>query len=201
MQIGPDNAHLVRVVLGEVFGPENACPTITVQKTSQSRSALLSEVCDYLLWYARDRSQIKYRPLLVPRGELTEHPDFDRVLEADGSTRKLTAEERLDPTLLPEGARTYKRDNPTSQGYSRTKTVPLELDGDTFPCKTNRHWTLRVEGMKRLWEVGRLEVSETGTLWLRRFWHDAGSRPLSNVWTDTSSSFARLSYAPSVNVT
>jgi adenine-specific DNA-methyltransferase len=194
VQIGPDNAHLVKVLLDEVFGPENACPTVTVQKTSQSRSALLSEVCDYLLWYARDRSQVKYRALLLPRGLLRDHPDFDRVLEADGSTRKLRPEERLDPSLLPEGARAYKRGDPTSQGFSRTKTVPLDLDGQVFECSVNRHWTLRVEGMQRLWKLGRLEIAENGVLWLRRFWDDAGSRPLSNVWTDTSSSFARLRY-------
>lgn len=194
VQIGPDNAHLVRALLDEVFGPQNACPTVTVQKTAQSRSALLSEVCDYLLWYARDRSQVKYRPLLLPRGSLAEHPDFDRVLEADGTTCQLKPEERFDLSLLPDGARVYKRGDPTSQGYSRTKTVPLDLDGQVFQCSPNRHWTLRVEGMQRLWELGRLEIAESGALWLRRFWEDAGSRPLSNVWTDTSSSFARLAY-------
>jgi adenine-specific DNA-methyltransferase len=93
VQIGPDNAHLVRCLMDEVFGPQNACPMITVQKTSQSRSALLSEVCDYLIWYARDKSQIKYQSLLLPRGSLAEHPDFDRVLEEDGTSRKLTADE------------------------------------------------------------------------------------------------------------
>lgn len=194
VQIGPDNAHLVRCLMDEVFGPHNACPMITVQKTSQSRSALLSEVCDYLIWYARDKSQVKYQSLLLPRGSLAEHPDFDRVLADDGSSRKLTAEERLDPARLPAGSRVYKRDNPTSQGYSRTKTVPLTVGGHTFECPRNRHWTLRIEGMERLWDVGRLEIAESGTLWLRRFWDDAGSRPLSNVWTDTSSSFARLRY-------
>jgi adenine-specific DNA-methyltransferase len=116
------------------------------------------------------------------------------VLVQDGATRKLSAEERLDPSLLPERARVYKRGDPTSQGFSRTKTVPLDLDSKVFECSPNRHWTLRVEGMQQLWKLGRLEVADNGALWLRRFWDDAGSRPLSNVWTDTSSSFARLRY-------
>ncbi|MGH3040610.1 MAG: DNA methyltransferase, partial [Gaiellaceae bacterium] len=144
VQIGPDNVHFVRCLLDEVFGRDNACPVITCQKTSQARSKLVSEVCDFLLWYAKDRARLKYRPLMVTRGSLAEHPDFDRVLETDGSSRKLTSEERLGPDLLPDGARVYKRDNPTSQGFSRTKTVPLTLGEATFECLPNRHWMLRV---------------------------------------------------------
>ena len=76
VQIGPDNVHLVRVLLDEVFGPENACPLITFKKTSQSRSTLLSAVSDFLLWYAKDKSAVKYRPLIEKRGSLAEHSDL-----------------------------------------------------------------------------------------------------------------------------
>jgi len=193
VQIGPDNVHLARALLDEVFGPKNACPMITFQKTSQARSKLVSEVSDFLLWYAKDRSCLKYRPLTVARGLLADHLDFDRVLEPDGTSRKLAADERLEPNRLADGARVYKRDNPTSQGYSRTKTVPLELGGATYECPPNRHWMLRVDGMQHLWDVGRLEPSGE-SIWYRRFWNDAGARPISNIWTDTSSSFARRKF-------
>src|SRR4051794_40561700 len=60
VQIGPDNVHLVRALLDEVFGPENHCATITVAKTSQVTSSLLPEVADFLIWYARDRAQVVF---------------------------------------------------------------------------------------------------------------------------------------------
>jgi adenine-specific DNA-methyltransferase len=159
---------------------------------------MLSEVSDFLLWYARDkeRAKTKYRSLFLPRGELADNPDFNRVLEPDGSSRMLRAEERADPSLLPKDARVYKRDNPTSQGYSPHKTVPLDINGRSIPCPSNRHWLLRVEGMKGLWDAKprRLEITDEGSLWYRRFWDDFAARPLSNVWTDTSSSFAKTRY-------
>jgi adenine-specific DNA-methyltransferase len=55
VQIGPDNLHLVRLLLDEVFGSANHCATITVTKTSQVTAALLPEVTDFLLWYAKDK--------------------------------------------------------------------------------------------------------------------------------------------------
>ena len=55
VQIGPDNMHLVRMLLDEVFGADNHCATITVTKTSQATAPLLPEVTDFLLWYAKDK--------------------------------------------------------------------------------------------------------------------------------------------------
>jgi adenine-specific DNA-methyltransferase len=123
VQIGPDRLHLVRNLLDEVFGAENACPVITVMKTSQVTSTLLPEVADFLLWYAKDRKQAesKYRHLFEVREEMG--PAYRHVELPDGRRRPMTAEERADPSQLPEGSRIFRYDNVTSQGFSATKTV------------------------------------------------------------------------------
>jgi len=194
VQIGSDRVHLVRLLLDEIFGPENACPMITVQKTSGARSTLLAEVSDFILWYAKDKNKMKFNQLYDLKGLNTvTDPDYKHVLLPGGSTRDLLPHERVNVKLLPEGARVYKLDNATSQGYSRTKTVELEMDDKSFHPGNNRHWLLRVEGMERLREVGRLEVSGGG-LWYRRFWDDSGAADLNNIWTDTTSSFAKRKY-------
>lgn len=67
VQIGPDRLHLVKALLDEVFGAENSVATITMQKTSQVTSKLLPEVADFICWYAKDKSQVKFRHLYEDR--------------------------------------------------------------------------------------------------------------------------------------
>lgn len=188
VQIGPDNLHLVRSLLDEIFGPENACPFITVQKTSGHESALLPEVCDYLLWYAKDRPQLKYHQLFERRRENPGGP-YSQVELADGKRRPMTAEERADLSLLPPGARIFRYDNLTSQGTSRS--VPFEFEGRTYHPGVNKQWKIRIEGMEGLGRARRLAVTGT-TLKYIRYLDDFGGVRRTNVWTDTiRAGFAR----------
>ena len=63
VQISDENIQHVREIMDEVFGKENFCGIITFVKTSSFSDKLLSRVCDYLLWYAKNRNQVKYRQL------------------------------------------------------------------------------------------------------------------------------------------
>jgi adenine-specific DNA-methyltransferase len=184
VQIGPDNMHLVRMLLDEVFGSRNHCATITVTKTSQVTAALLPEVTDFLLWYAKDKAQVEYN-------QLYERRNFDAAggayqwVEFEGERRKLTAEELASPAgVVSQGGRIFRLDNATSQGYSATKTVEFEYQGRRFHPGPNRHWLLRVEGMEGLASVGRLQVVGN-TLSYVRYLDDAGGVRRTNVWTDT----------------
>src|SRR5207253_5196055 len=61
VQIGDENVHLVRGLLDEVFGSENFCRIIQVQKTGSQAAELLGVTVDYLVWYAKSREHVKYR--------------------------------------------------------------------------------------------------------------------------------------------
>lgn len=185
VQIGPDRLHLVRNVLDEVFRAENACPVITVAKTSQVTSTLLPEVADFLLWYARDRKQAeaKYRHLFDLREEMGSA--YRHVELPDGTRRPMTPEERADSSQLPGGSRIFRYDNVTSQGFSAHKTVDFEFEGRVFHPGKNRHWLLRVEGMEGLAKAGRLAVVGD-TLSYIRYADDFGAVRRTNLWTDTA---------------
>jgi adenine-specific DNA-methyltransferase len=184
VQIGPDNMHLVRVLLDEVFGSHNHCATITVTKTSQVTAALLPEVTDFLIWYARDKPQVEYNQLYDRRSSDAAGGAY-RWVDVDGQRRKLTSEELANPTaVLAKGGRIFRLDNATSQGYSATKTVDFEYEGRRFHPGPNRHWLLRVEGMEGLAHAGRLRVVGN-TLSYVRYLDDAGGVRRTNVWTDT----------------
>jgi adenine-specific DNA-methyltransferase len=64
VQIGDENVHLVRCVMDEVFGSENFCALISYSKTVGATSELLPSTADYLLWFANNKEQVKYRELL-----------------------------------------------------------------------------------------------------------------------------------------
>src|SRR5665213_4377299 len=63
VQIGDENVHRVRAVMDEVFGDENFVAQITVWKTSSQTSSNLASTSDYVLWYARNKTLVKYRGL------------------------------------------------------------------------------------------------------------------------------------------
>lgn len=69
VQIGDENVHLVRAVMDEVFGAENFVTMATVSKTGSLTGELLSSVADYILWFALDRSKVKFRKLFDLRAE------------------------------------------------------------------------------------------------------------------------------------
>ena len=73
MQIGDENVHLAALLLDEVLGAENRIATIPYATSGSSSSKTLPSVADFLLWYARDKSQVKYH-------QLYEHVDRQGLL-------------------------------------------------------------------------------------------------------------------------
>src|SRR3972149_4106290 len=92
VQIGDENVHLVRSLMDEVFGPENRCSQIVFRKTTGKGGQLLDNTYDILLWFARDRSQVKYRACYQDR-TVAEDANLRFVEEEDGQRRPMTADE------------------------------------------------------------------------------------------------------------
>ena len=65
VQIGDENVHRVRAVMDEVFGEENCLSDNCVPENERAHPMARSSgsVVDYVLWYAKDKDQVKYRQL------------------------------------------------------------------------------------------------------------------------------------------
>jgi adenine-specific DNA-methyltransferase len=61
LQIGDENVHRVRSVMDEVFNDNNFIAQIAFAKTSGYATNFLTGVCDYILWYGKDRQYTKFR--------------------------------------------------------------------------------------------------------------------------------------------
>ena len=191
VQIGDENLHHVRELLDEVFGVENFVSLITVKKTSGAGSPsggtdVLASVSDFLLWYARDVSQVKYRALLLEKGFEGFVPSaYSRTELADGSRRSATAKERGGD--LPLGARLYALGDLTSTSGVEKGRYPVEHEGRVFRPHP-RVWTASADGMQNLLAAGRIEATER-RLGYVRFLDDFPGMRLNNIWTDAVSSF------------
>lgn len=111
VQIGDENVHRVRAVMDEVFGEANLISEIVVQKTYGFSTDDISNVADYLLWYAKRRDQLKARPLYKEK-----HYDLGKgnatwLLNADFTYRGVNAQEKDGKVEIPHGARPYNPDN------------------------------------------------------------------------------------------
>lgn len=182
VQIGDENLHLVRSVLDEVFGSENMSAVITVVKTSAQEDLLLPSVCDYVLWYAKDKEQLrhKYRQLWLAKDDASAGISEYNRIEINFDRRRMTPEEESGETPLPLKARLYRQDNIVSQ--RPPGDFPVHFEGSTFKPITG-YWKSGVEGMERLKKARRIERRGKMLSYVR-FLDDFPVRPIANFWSD-----------------
>src|SRR5271168_4797545 len=68
VQIGDENVHRVRALMDEVFGENHCVSEIIVDKTSAQTTDYLSSTCDFVLFYAKNKLNLKYREVLRNKG-------------------------------------------------------------------------------------------------------------------------------------
>lgn len=186
VQIGDENVHLVRSLMDEVFGRENFVSFITFKTTSGAGSPsggteVLASVNDFLVWYAKDMTRIKYRQLFRSKAQLGGGADaYNKGEFPGGSRRALAKAERND---LPEGVRLFRYDNLTSQSSGAPQFFDLELDGQTYPVGKSG-WKTTRDGMTRLILAQRIGVAGRTPSYIR-FLDDFPVFPFNNAWEDT----------------
>jgi adenine-specific DNA-methyltransferase len=180
VQIGDENVHLVRALMDEVFGSENFVAQIPFKKTSNSTSSNLDGVNDYLVWFARDIPNLKYRQLYVDSPATLSA--FPMVEGPDGDARRKSNDE--------VAGRFYRTANLTSQSGGETTSFPVNLGEATYRPSRGSFWKTNEQGMRGLAVAGRL-VGGARTLSFKRYHDDFPVRALSNWWDDTiQSTFA-----------
>ncbi len=177
VQIGDENAHLVRAVLDEVFGKENFVVTVKFSKTSGLGGKLLDETFDYLIWYARRIESVKFRRLFLKR-----------VIGASGATQYTFS-------MLPDGSygqfspnspegRAFAHGDLTSQTGNQTTVFPFHLNGASVAAPTKGGWKSNHAGIARLKQAGRM-IRVGNTPRFVRYFDDAPYYPMGSGWVDT----------------
>jgi adenine-specific DNA-methyltransferase len=102
---------------------------------------------------------------------------------ADGTRRRMTAQEQSDPGTRPAKSRVFRFSPFTSQSGGPTTQFPIEVDGTSYiPGKG--YWKTNEEGVAKLLAQRRL-IGSGKTLSYVRYVDDFDGLPLTNVWDDT----------------
>jgi adenine-specific DNA-methyltransferase len=184
IQIGDENVHLVRNIMDEVFGSDNFVSLISFATTTGFESQFLARAGDRILWYGKTREVTKYRSLFVEADRNAGASGYRWIIQPDGTSRSLSAEELRREKELPANGRVYAADNILSQGPSSDDQT-FEYKGKKYSPGANSHWKPNFpDGMKRLGWAGRLHVSKNSLRYIRQV-DDFSWRGRTNVWSDT----------------
>ena len=133
---------------------------------------------------AKDRPQVKYRQLYLPKKSSPGEGAYTWLELPDGCRRRLSLEERTNPSLLPPDSRVFRADNLTSQsGVEKTK-YPVEYEGRVFR-PTKGVWKTSEQGMRELVRQRRL-ILIGNTLSYVRYFDDFPVQAINNMWEDTA---------------
>jgi adenine-specific DNA-methyltransferase len=181
VQIGDENVHRVRALMDEVFGDENFTSEIVVSKTSSQTSLFLASTCDHVIWYAKNRTALKFR-------QLFEVKDFNDPLSAAGEYKNLwkgfgdyvtgaKAVEQEQKTL-----QRFRPDNTISQSGSETTRFTFSFNGQEFKPSSGG-WKSNLEGFTNLAKADRLMTRKNSISYVR-FLEDFPVSPVGDLWTD-----------------
>jgi len=188
VQIGDENVHLVRCLMDEIFGSENFCSAIAFLKTSsvsspQARTNVIGDLFDYIVWYAKDISVVKYKQLYMQK-KIGKSSEYNRIQIITGerfSTGKIDIEKIEE--YQENGAKIYRQDNIISTGYSASLSAGFNAFGKAFSPGQSSHWKTTLNGMKNLLMANRIEPRGYQLSYVR-FFDDFPVTPVGNWWDD-----------------
>lgn len=189
VQISDENVHRVRALLDEIFGSDNFLVSINYATTSGFPSKTLSRTGDIVLWYAKDSEATKYRKLFTTKNAGDDASrEYKWLMNADGTTRKLTPEEYSGTHPVPEGGKRWRYGPLTSSGASEAGTVDFEFQRRTFHPGKSNHWKVSVDGLRRLDKAGIL-LARRNSMAYYLFAENYPIMPITNHWNDTKWGF------------
>ena len=184
VQISDENLHRVRMLMDEVFAPQNYVGIIQFQKTTSATNNYIPIVADHLLWYAKRIESVRYRALYL-----------DKSVGAAGAesyrSAVLPSGERLTvgDAELPAGAELFTADNMTAASMGRDKGegaacwFPLTAEGKTMTPNDKRRWATNEEGMRRVVGAERALAQDTAFRYMRKL-NDFPAFGIHSLWTD-----------------
>jgi adenine-specific DNA-methyltransferase len=179
VQIGDENVHRVRAVMDEIFGEENFISLITVKKTGGLGTSGLKNISDFVIWYARDKKNYKFRKAYLPKNATPINDSFTTVIDSFGRTSKFDG----DHSGLGIDQKVVRTQDLNSSGLTPTCVFNVDYQGRQFKPVSGRSWKTNQGGMEILKKAGRLHAP-AGTL---RFLIDYNDYPIAevpNLWTD-----------------
>lgn len=183
VQIGSENTHLVRNLLDEIFGPENFISQIAFVTGRPLGTTYVPPVCNYLLWYSKNKADMKFNRLFLPKqaGEGA----YNSLIFPDGTWRSIQKAEIDNLNTVPTEAKYFFNLSMLSAGRTESCVYPVLFKGKEYWPASNKSWKTNREGMDRLIKAGRIVATENALRYVLLH-EDYPVKELTNIWSDTS---------------
>jgi adenine-specific DNA-methyltransferase len=192
VQISDDNLHHTREILDEIYGAKNHVCIVNFVKRTSATADVLSQVNDYLLWYAKDREKVKYRQLFLSKEFGGAFSDHYRLIESPDGKELFQVESDFEEAKrrLELGWKAFAYDS-LMTAERGGNPEPFEFEGRTFAPGARNNWKTSHNGLATLASKGRIVVSGN-TLRYKRYLSDFPAYPISSNWTDTTTFLQRI---------
>ena len=189
VQIGDENVHRVRALLDEIFGENNFVCAINFKSTNPLGAKLLPKAYDYILWYGRNKENLKFRQIRKTK-DISNDKEYRFVdeLPTPLARKKLDNEEF---SSWKNKNSVYRRQKLTSSGFTPSCTYEFELQGKNCKPFGRKSWATNTEGMKRLIQADRLFLLGKSP-YFKRFFGDTPTAQYDNTWTDQPAAEASI---------
>ncbi|MHA1646881.1 MAG: site-specific DNA-methyltransferase [Promethearchaeota archaeon] len=174
VQIGEANVHYVRCLLDELFGPENFVSQITFRTAISTNK--ITNIADYLLWYAKDKPKLFRRKLFVQRSPEKIAKTFSYIYQVKKTGKSVP----FKPQELVKRADLSK--NPR-----KDRNFSINWNSEKYRPPEGFEWRWDKISMERLISLKRL-TAINGKLYGMRFQSDFPMMLLTNIWNDTATS-------------
>ncbi len=177
VQISDENVHRVRCIMDEVFGSENFINQLIFTKTrSLVASDFVTTICDYILWYAKDRdlAKEKMKKVFLKRQDNSLASHFENsdgeILTIGEYSLKQQNSELIDDYKPFMSDNLIRRPNPEIKFDWQGRKIQGRF-------RTNEH------GLKRTLQANRILFTQSGIRY-KFFLDDFPVSPLNHLWDD-----------------
>ncbi len=185
VQISDENVHLVRNLMDEVFGKENFVSLINFRKkTMPLRAKYIEQMCDYIIWHAKNKSHLKYHSLFEQKKTEGDF-HYKWYLRKNGSHVLMSKEQTNNHSLLPKEGRNnlYLLKSLVASGKNPSGLFDYKFNNRIYQHPHQGYGTTE-KGMKNLDIAGRLQI-EGNRLTYRYFLKDYPVSKILANWNDT----------------
>jgi len=188
VQISNENVHLIRNLMDEIFGSDNFVSEIIFRKKTMPLGAkYLDTMNDFLVLYAKDKLQTKYRNIFT---KIDVSGDFHWKLyqTPNGKVHQMSKEQFKHHALLPESTKIARTVSMKAPGYSEENNYEIEINGVKYKPSRGGSWIVSKEKMAHLKKLNRLYV-EGNTVTYLLLLEDYPLSKITNLWSDTVGAF------------
>ena len=180
VQISDENVHYVRNLMEEIFGKNNFVNEIVFVKTQPLGSKFLPVTNDYIIWYAKDKKQLKFHQLFKQKdvGKKTGY----KFVEFPDGTRKTFGEIEKENLTIPKNSDFFTLGNLASTGYTKSCMYDFEFNGKTY--SSTKSWKTTKQGMENLIKKNRIFLTGNTPMYVQKY-SDFPVKTMSSLWEDT----------------